>query len=134
ALVEGRNFGFGHRREGDVKLLGEFCRAAGLTLDVVPPVVRDGQEVSSSRVRSALLGGDVAGAANLLGRPHRLHGVVGAGQRRGRTLGFPTANLEGLRTLAPGDGVYAAAALLRDGTRRPAAVNVGPNPTFGEQG
>jgi riboflavin kinase/FMN adenylyltransferase len=133
ALVEGPNFGFGRRREGNVALLAEFCRAAGVTLDVLPPVLHNGAEVSSSRVRALLLAGDVAAAADLLGRPYRLHGVVGEGQRRGRTLGFPTANLEQLRTLAPGDGVYAATALLPDGSRRTAAVNVGPNPTFGEQ-
>jgi len=134
ALVEGTNFGFGHRREGDVTLLGELCRSAGLTLDVVPPVRRGGQEVSSSRVRAALLAGDVTAVADLLGRPYRLRGVVGMGQKRGRTLGFPTANLDPLWTLAPGDGVYAALALPEGGGRWAAAVNVGANPTFGEQG
>ncbi len=132
ALVEGTNFGFGHNREGDVELLGRLCREAGATLTVVPPVLVDGAPVSSSRARNALLTGDVAGAANLLGRPYRLRGVVGAGQGRGRTIGFPTANLERWATVVPGDGVYAARALLEGGAW-PAAVNVGPNPTFGEQ-
>jgi riboflavin kinase/FMN adenylyltransferase len=131
ALVEGYNFGFGRNREGDVRTLDELARGAGLPLTVLPPQTADGEVVSSSRVRAVLLAGDVAAAARLLGRPYRLHGVVAVGQRRGRTLGFPTANLEPLLTLAPGDGVYAATAAV-DGTTWPAAVNVGPNPTFGE--
>src|SRR5262249_24305710 len=70
-------------------------------------------------------------AARLLGRPYRLHGLVGAGQRRGRLLGFPTANLDPVFTFAPGNGVYAARAFVGDAPW-PAALNVGPNPTFGE--
>jgi riboflavin kinase / FMN adenylyltransferase len=131
ALVEGVNFRFGHDREGDVHTLERLCRPAGVGLAVVPPVVLDGQEVSSSRVRTALLAGAVEEAAHMLGRPHRLRGLVGTGQRRGQTLGFPTANLERLETLAPGDGVYAVRALT-SATTHPGAANVGPNPTFGE--
>ncbi len=131
ALVEGVNFGFGHRREGDVHTLERLCRPAGVGLAVVPPVVLDGQEVSSSRIRAALLRGAVEEAAGLLGRPHRLHGIVGTGQRRGQALGFPTANLEQLQTLAPGDGVYAVRVPVR-GTLHPGAANVGNCPTFGE--
>jgi len=70
-------------------------------------------------------------AARLLGRPYRVRGTVGTGPRRGRTLGFPTANLEGVPTLLPGDGVYAVRAHAAGGTW-PGAANVGPNPTFGE--
>jgi riboflavin kinase/FMN adenylyltransferase len=131
ALVEGRNFGFGRDREGNVQTLARLCGAAGVALTVVPPAEAAGGEVSSSRVRDALARGDVAAAAQLLGRPYRLHGTVGAGRRRGAGLGFPTANLTDLRTLAPGDGVYAARALVGD-EAWPAAANVGPNPTFGE--
>jgi riboflavin kinase/FMN adenylyltransferase len=130
-LVEGVNFGFGHGREGNVATLAELCRSAGLGLTVVPPVQVDGAEASSSRIRAALLRGDVSEAALLLGRPYRLQGTVGTGQRRGATLGFPTANLEDVPTLVPGDGVYAARAAW-NGQTGPAAVNVGPNPTFGE--
>lgn len=132
ALVEGGNFRFGRDRAGDVALLSRLCQGAEIGMTVCPPVVVDDREVSSSRVRAALVAGDVAQVARLLGRPHRLHGQVGVGQRRGQTLGFPTANLERLQTLAPGDGVYAARAILGAETW-PAAVNVGPNPTFGEQ-
>src|SRR5262249_7003535 len=70
-------------------------------------------------------------AAELLGRPYRLRGRVGTGQRRGQTLGFPTANLTELQTVVPGDGVYAVLAQV-DGSSWPGAANIGPNPTFGE--
>jgi riboflavin kinase/FMN adenylyltransferase len=132
AVVEGGNFRFGHNREGTVEALARMCEEAGIACVVVPPLLRGGREVSSSRVRAALLGGDVAVVADLLGRPYRLHGVVGEGRRRGRTLGFPTANLVHLETLAPGDGVYAGRARVADGAVWPAAVNVGANPTFAE--
>lgn len=133
AVVEGPNFGFGRNREGDINTLGELCRQAGVELHVVTPAGLDGGPVSSSRVRAALLAGEMAQAVALLGRPYALRGVVGTGARRGRAIGFPTANLEQTRTLVPGDGVYAAWADVPGG-RHPAAVNVGPNPTFGEHG
>jgi riboflavin kinase/FMN adenylyltransferase len=131
ALVEGDNFRFGRDRQGDVTLLGELCRQEGITLDVVPPFEIGGVRVSSSRVRQALARGAVEEAAALLGRPYRLRGIVGTGQRRGRTIGFPTANLEALETLVPGDGVYAVRA-WHAGTVWPGAANIGPNPTFAE--
>lgn len=131
AMVEGTNFGFGRGREGDVTLLARLCEPAGIGLTVVPPVILDGIEVSSSRVRSALTAGDVREATSLLGHPYRLHGLVGEGQRRGRKLGFPTANLEQIPILVPGDGVYAVR-VPQEGTMWPAAANIGPNPTFGE--
>lgn len=131
ALVEGNNFGFGRGREGDVTTLARLCEPAGIALTVVPPVVLDGIEVSSSRVRSELMSGNVREAASLLGRPYRLHGLVVEGQRRGQKLGFPTANLEQVPILIPGDGVYAVR-VPQEGTTWPAAANIGPNPTFGE--
>lgn len=131
-LVEGPNFGFGRRREGDVRLLGELCRGAGIALSIVPPVEVDGAEVSSTRIRTELERGDVSRAAMLLGRPYRVSGVVGHGRQRGRTIGFPTANLEQVTTLVPRDGVYAVRAHTVDGRDWPAAANVGPNPTFAE--
>src|SRR5262249_42326926 len=131
AVVEGVNFGFGHNREGNVDTLAQLCRLAGLALTVVPPLIVDGLAVSSSRIRAALLHGDVREAALLLGRPYRLHGTVASGQRRGQTLGFPTANLDRLPTLVPGDGVYAVRVPVA-GAVWPGAANVGPNPTFGE--
>ncbi len=132
ALVEGSNFGFGRGREGDVAMLARLCDLAGMRLQVVPPLVLEGVEVSSSRVRTALTAGNVSEAANLLGRPYRLHGTVVSGQRRGQKLGFPTANLERTATLVPGEGVYAVR-VPHENRVWPGAANVGPNPTFGEE-
>jgi riboflavin kinase/FMN adenylyltransferase len=132
AMVEGANFAFGRDREGNVDTLAQLCREAGTALEVIPPYLQDGVPVSSSRVRSALTRGDVAAAAVLLGRPYRLRGTVATGQRRGQTLGFPTANLEQIETVIPGDGVYAVRA-EHQGRTWPGAANIGPNPTFGEQ-
>ena len=131
ALAEGQDFRFGHDRAGSVETLAELCREAGITFAVVAPFALDGQVVSSSRARAALDRGDVTAAARLLGRPYRLQGKVGLGQQRGRTLGFPTANLDPMYTLAPADGVYAVRA-WHGGAAWPGAANVGPNPTFGE--
>jgi riboflavin kinase/FMN adenylyltransferase len=131
-LAEGTDFRFGRNRAGNVETLAALCREAGLGLAVVPPVYWDGQVVSSSRVRAALLRGDPRAAERLLGRPYRLCGVVAAGQRRGQKLGFPTANLERVPTLLPAEGVYAVR-VLRNGAVWPGAANLGPNPTFHEQ-
>jgi riboflavin kinase/FMN adenylyltransferase len=132
-MVEGTNFRFGHDREGDVELLAALCGEASIPLSVVSPLFLDGAEVSSSRIRAELQRGDVARAAALLGRPYCLRGTVVAGQRRGRTIGFPTANLEGVATVVPGGGVYAARARTAAGDLCPAAVNIGPNPTFADE-
>jgi riboflavin kinase / FMN adenylyltransferase len=132
ALVEGPNFGFGRNREGNVATLGALCRESNLDFVQVPPVELAGKPVSSSRVRNALLQGGVREAAAMLNRPYRLRGTVGTGQARGRTLGFPTANLERFEVLVPGDGVYAVR-VHHDQQSWPGAANIGPNPTFGEQ-
>ena len=133
AVVEGPTFAFGKGREGDLALLARLCADSGVLLDVIGPVDLDGGEVSSSRIRADLHRGDVAHARHLLGRDYRIRGVVVAGARRGRTIGFPTANLERVETLVPGDGVYAVRVALPDGSMRAGAANVGPNPTFAEQ-
>jgi len=132
AVVEGSNFGFGRDREGDVAMLRALCERHGIASIVVPPLLIDGIPVSSSRVRNCVTGGKAWEAAVLLGRPYRLRGLVGTGQRRGQTLGFPTANLERVETAVPGDGVYAVRVLV-DGKSWPGAANVGPNPTFSEK-
>jgi riboflavin kinase/FMN adenylyltransferase len=133
AVVEGPTFAFGKGREGDLALLARLCADSGMMLDVIGPVDLGGGEVSSSRIRADLHRGDVAHARQLLGRDYRLRGVVAAGARRGRTLGFPTANLGHVETLVPGDGVYAVRVTVPDGSTRAGAANVGPNPTFAEQ-
>jgi riboflavin kinase/FMN adenylyltransferase len=130
-MVEGINFGFGRGRGGNVETLAALCRRDGLRLVIVPPLVLDGQPISSSRVRDALMRGAVREAAVCLGRPYRLSGTVESGQKRGAGLGFPTANLGRIETLIPGNGVYAVRA-EHGGTRWPGAANIGPNPTFGE--
>jgi len=133
ALVEGPNFGFGRQREGDVETLTRFCAAAGLMLEIVSPLQVDGTVVSSSRIRRSLVAGEVSAATRGLGRLYRLRGIVGVGQRRGAELGFPTANLDAVATIVPGDGVYAVRAWPPGSASYPAATNIGPNPTFGEQ-
>ncbi len=131
-LVEGPNFHFGRDRAGDVETLREFCGEANLDLQVVEPVMVDGELVSSSRIRQRLLEGDVDAAVRMLGHPYRLSGLVCHGAGRGDSLGFPTANLTQPQTLVPAPGVYAGVAVL-DSRECPAAVSIGGNPTFDEQ-
>ncbi len=128
-VAVGQGFRFGRGRAGDAELLGRLGTALGFEVLVVPPVLEDGQPVSSTRVREALGRGAVEVAAGLLGRPHRLRGRVIEGARRGRGLGFPTANLAPPEVALPADGVYAGWALL-EGDRHAAVVNVGRRPTF----
>jgi riboflavin kinase / FMN adenylyltransferase len=131
AMVEGPNFYFGHNREGNVALLARLATAAGMSLDVVPPLELEGQLVSSSLIRSRIAAGDVAAAARMLTEPYRIRGMVTHGAGRGAQLGFPTANLEAIDTLLPAIGVYAGRTWV--GVQGfGAAINVGPNPTFGE--
>jgi riboflavin kinase/FMN adenylyltransferase len=131
AVIEGFNFRFGVNRTGDTNTLRRLCSAAGICFEEVHPFELDGETVSSSRVRAALVNGDVSLAARLLGRNYSIEGTVVEGARRGRTLGFPTANLADVPTVLPGNGVYAVRANV-NGTWRPAAANIGPNPTFGD--
>lgn len=132
ALVEGPDFRYGRDRAGDAPMLRGLCDRAGVALEIVPKAESGGAPISSSRVRRALLAGDVVEASRLAQRPYALRGQVARGAGRGRTLGFPTANLEGIQTVIPGDGVYAVETEL-EGKGWPGAANVGPNPTFGEQ-
>jgi riboflavin kinase / FMN adenylyltransferase len=131
ALVEGHNFAFGRNREGTIDVLNSLCAEKNVRLTLVPPQEVSGQRISSSRVRDELTAGRADIAQQMLGRPYRIAGIVGTGAKRGATLGFPTANLEQIPTLIPGNGVYAAQATVNRKTW-PAAVNIGPNPTFGE--
>jgi riboflavin kinase/FMN adenylyltransferase len=131
ALVEGYDFRFGRGRSGTNDSLRTFCRAAGLAFEEVPQFTLNGEPVSSSRVRAALVSGDVSRAAQLLNRNYRIAGTVITGAKRGRTIGFPTANLDDVPTVLPGNGVYAVRAAV-GGRIWAAAANVGPNPTFGE--
>lgn len=130
-VVVGGNFRFGRRAAGDVSLLREAGRTrdfevVGIELDGGPQVW------SSTYIRNCLAAGDVDGAAEALGRPFSLHGVVVEGDRRGRALGFPTANVPTAGVAAaPADGVYAGWLRRRDtGERFPVAISIGTNPTF----
>jgi riboflavin kinase / FMN adenylyltransferase len=122
-------FRFGAGARGNVAALRRIGAAHGIEVVEVPSVVRDGRRVSSTRIRTALRGGKVARAAELLGRPHLVGGIVERGLARGRTLGFPTANLGAIEVLLPAEGIYAAWARW-DGGVRPAAVHVGRRLTF----
>ena len=136
-VVVGEDFRFGYKAAGDVPLLAQLGEKYDFTAEGVPLLVTDGATISSTSIRERLAAGDVAAAAAILGRPHRVEGVVVRGHMRGRALGFPTANLEVPPHMAiPADGVYAGwlALLDLDGTeeeRWPAAISVGTNPTFG---
>jgi riboflavin kinase/FMN adenylyltransferase len=130
-LVEGPNFRFGRDRRGDVRLLQTLSERAGIDCTVVKPVQAGGGMVSSSLVRQSVSSGDLRSAAEMLGRPHEAVGTVTSGASRGRELGFPTANLSGIKTLLPPDGVYAGQTEIGDHTYA-AAIHIGPNSTFGE--
>lgn len=131
ALVEGPNFYFGHDRRGTVDLLAQWTSERGMVLEVVPPLVLDGQMVSSSVVRSLIAAGQIDQARTLLTHPYRIRGMVTHGAGRGSKIGFGTANLEAIDTLLPGAGVYAGIGYVNQ-EPWPAAINIGPNPTFGE--
>jgi len=132
-LVEGPNFAFGHDRQGDVRSLAGWCAEAAIDFEIVEAAVVEDRLVSSSLIRQFVSEGQVGEATRFLGHPHRVRGIVTHGAGRGAGLGFPTVNLEGIDTLIPADGVYAALAWI-DGQEPawPAACNIGPNPTFGE--
>jgi len=131
AIVEGPNFYFGHGRSGNIELLGQLAARQQIELEVVQPVMVDDQVVSSSRVRRLVAEGAVDRATKLLTEPYRIRGMVTHGARRGGQIGFPTANVEAIDTLLPAEGVYVGRAYT-GGNRWPAAINIGPNPTFGE--
>ncbi len=131
STVEGPNFYFGRGRQGTIDVLKRLTAAAGISLDVVEPLVLGGEFVSSSRVRRLLSEGHVNAARAMLTEPYRIRGMVVHGAGRGAKLGFGTANLDAIDTLLPGAGVYAGRAFVNN-TPWPAAINIGPNPTFGE--
>ncbi len=134
SVVVGSDFHFGKGRGGNVELLQSLGQVYGFEvagLDLIPRSKNRPESVSSTAIRRALAGGEVATAAKLLGRHHEIRGLVVLGDQRGRTLGFPTANIEVPSAIAvPADAVYAAWYFRPDGTRHPAAVNIGKRPTF----
>jgi riboflavin kinase / FMN adenylyltransferase len=138
-IIVGFNHTFGHDARGTAALLTELGPKHGFAVRVLPPLRFHGQTVSSSAIRELLRDGDVVHAAELLGHPYAITGVVLRGAGRGRTLGFPTANLQPDRPLVLAPGVYVARASwdkagkgAGNGGAADAVVNVGYRPTFGE--
>jgi riboflavin kinase/FMN adenylyltransferase len=129
-VVVGESFRFGHRRAGDAGTLVALGARLGFEVQAKAPVLALGEPVSSSRVREALGRGDVRAARAMLGRPYFVDAVVVRGAGRGRTIGVPTANLEGDNEVLPQRGVYAARCRVPGGRWSGAVVNVGYRPTF----
>lgn len=141
-IVEGQNFRFGKGREGDIQVLATLCEKHGMELKIATTAQSDGQWVSSTRIRQWIEAGQVSDANRFLLQPYRISGKIVSGAQRGRTLGFPTANLDSIQVLVPSIGVYAARVkdvVAPDGypaksvpVGTDVALNIGPNPTFGE--
>lgn len=130
SLSVGPNWRFGKNRSGDVTLLGRWCTERKILLDNPEPVLFAGERISSSRIRAAITAGQLGDSAEMLGRPFTLFGTVGKGAGRGAGLGFATANLQTEDECLPPEGVYSGKAQLADGKCFPAAMNLGPQPTF----
>jgi riboflavin kinase / FMN adenylyltransferase len=129
-VVTGEDFTFGKGRSGNVEVLARLGPEHGLSVDAVAPVAQDGEAVSSSRIRDALREGDCDTAARLLTRPFAIEGVVEHGDKRGRTIGYPTANLSLGNYIRPRFGIYAVRGRLPDGRLVEGAANLGIRPTF----
>ncbi len=131
-IMVGENFSFGRNREGTIARLREFCSEASVILEAMEPVLLEGAPVSSSRIRKELAAGNVAAASTLLGRPFFYRAEVIHGDKRGRTIGFPTANMLCAEKFPLRAGVYATSVLWRD-REYPAVTNIGTRPTFDSQ-
>ncbi len=128
-LLVGDDFHFGRAGAGDIQTLREAESEGLFEVSQMPTVRGEGQRISSTRIRALLAAGDLAGASGLLGRPFSLCGRVGHGQKLGRTIGFPTANLALRRRVSPVSGVYAVSLVGRSGERLDGVANVGRRPT-----
>ena len=129
-VITGEDFTFGKGRGGNVQVLRELGAAHGLTATAMGPVVDDGGVISSSRIRDALKAGDCETATRLLTRPFAVEGVVQHGDKNGRLLGFPTANIDMGHYLRPRYGIYAVKGRLPDGRVLNGAANLGIRPSF----
>jgi riboflavin kinase/FMN adenylyltransferase len=128
-VIVGEDFAFGCKREGNLKTLQDYCDQSQVKLEVVVPVLIAGEAVSSSRIRNALFQGKVELAAGLLGRPFAYRGEVVHGDKRGRTIGFPTANMKCEEKFPLKPGVYATSVIWRE-VEYPSVTNIGTRPTF----
>jgi riboflavin kinase / FMN adenylyltransferase len=132
AVVVGHSVNFGYQRMGNAEMMAELGRELGFATRIVGPVTVAGIEASSTRIREVIGEGDLVKAAKLLGRSHFLRGPVVHGRERGRTIGFPTANIQSRTELLPPDGVYATRIVLPDGSAHGSITNIGMRPTFAE--
>lgn len=128
--VTGEDFTFGKGRSGSVAMLAEIGATRGFSVDTVAPVMLDDTPVSSSRIRTLLQQGDPRGAARLLTRPFAIEGTVQHGDKLGRTIGYPTANLDMGQYVRPAYGIYAVRGRLADGRMVDGAANLGIRPSF----
>ena len=129
-VVTGDDFTFGRGRKGDVALLKRLGRENGIVAEAVAPVLLGETRISSGRIRDALQSGDLATATHLLSRDYAIEGVVQRGDRRGRELGYPTANLPLGDYQRPRYGIYAVRVMLDDGSEHPGVASLGVRPTF----
>jgi riboflavin kinase/FMN adenylyltransferase len=132
-LIIGPDFALGKDRQGHAEQLSLLGQKMGFTVEAIPPLILDGEVVSSSLIRQVLAQGNLQKVSKLLGRPFSISGVVVPGDQRGRTLGFPTANINIIPEQAsPPDGVYATIAYIND-KPFPSVTNIGMRPTFGSK-
>ena len=129
-VVTGEDFTFGKGRGGNTSVLAELGSAHGLIVETVGPVDEGGETISSSRIRNALQAGDCATATRLMTRPYAIQGIVQHGDKVGRTIGYPTANIDMRDYLRPRYGIYAVRGRLADGRVLDGAANLGVRPTF----
>jgi riboflavin kinase/FMN adenylyltransferase len=129
-VVTGSDFTFGRRKGGNVAMLQALGADYGFSVDTVDPVLLDGEPISSSRIRGALRLGEVREAARLLTRPFAIQGVVQHGDKLGRRIGYPTANIDLGNYLRPAYGIYAVTGRLPDGRLLQGAANLGIRPSF----
>jgi riboflavin kinase/FMN adenylyltransferase len=129
-VVTGDDFTFGRGRGGNVEVLRSVGAKHGIGAEAVAPVLCDGGRISSGRIREALVAGDTATATRLLSRDYAIEGVVQPGDRRGRELGYPTANLSLGDYQRPRYGIYAVRVTLDDGSEHPGVASLGVRPTF----
>ncbi len=132
-VIVGENYAFGRNREGSLATLTEFGQEFGFTVEVAPAFQIDGELVSSTKIRAAIMQGDIERAARFLGRECAITGKVVRGKGRGRGIGFPTANLVSEVELYPKEGVYAVW-VEHQGRRLKGVMNIGYNPTFADTG
>lgn len=129
-LSAGDDWRFGHQRKGDLAMLREWASERSIDVRVESPVQHGGKTISSSRIRKAIAEGQITEASAMLGRSYALYGQVVRGDQRGRTLGFPTANLSTEDECLPPNGVYAGTALTPNGDTHRAAINIGLRPSI----